>query len=270
MTREKKDELFHKLEAGRDTMREALLRIRGSVLRMSFEPLGCRVVQLAFDVTSMVEKHTLLEELHGHVLQAIASPHANFVIQKVIEVLPASSATFVAEEVATLASEVARHRFGCRVFSRLVEHHLCNTTAGPATDNLVHELLQDTDQLIRHNFARHVLELILEHGSDKDKHSIAETIRSNATDYAKNRSASYVVEKALACCGAPDARAIAWDLLADPQCLLALARHECGIHVVKAAMKVNADCALKAKEVLLAEADWVKSSKYGRRLFDEM
>lgn len=124
--------------------------------------------------------------------------------------------------------------------------------------------------MIRHNFARHVLELILEHGSEANKHSIAKTIRENLLDFAKHRSASYVVEKALVLCGPKDTLAMASDLLSNPQHFLMLAMHECGLHVVKAAMKSHAECTLKAKELLLADADRVKSSKYGKRLMDEM
>jgi len=250
-------------------MRSALSSIRGSVFRMTMEPCGCRVVQLALDVASMAEKEVLVDELRGKVLKAVASPHANFVIQKVIEVLPVSSASFVAEELATFAAEVARHRFGCRVFSRLVEHHLCSSSASLPTNRLVDELLLQTDQLIRHNFARHVLELILEHGSEANKHSIAKTVRTNLFDYAKHRSASYVVEKALGVCGTQDTWAIASDLLSDPQRFLVLTAHECGIHVVRAAMRSHRECALKAKELLLADVDRVTSSKYGKCLIVE-
>lgn len=270
VTKEEKSKLIQQLEEGGDAMSRALSSIRGSVVRMSTEPFGCRVVQMVLDVASTSEKERLVDELRGHVLLAIASPHANFVIQKVIEVLPVSSTNFIAEELSCFAAEVARHRFGCRVFSRLVEHHLCSNSTSPATNNLVDELLRQTDQLIRHNFARHVLELILEHGSEVNRHKIAEIIRRHLFDYAKNRSASYVVEKALVFCGPLDTWALASDLLADPQLFLMLAVHECGSHVVKAAMKSHEACALKAKGLFLADPERMKSSRYGKCLLEEI
>lgn len=267
---EKKIELMQMLELGGDKMHTAVLSLRGSVFRMSMEPLGCRVVQRAFEVASTAERETLVSELHGHVRLAIASPHANFVLQKVIEVLPVHSASFVASELVTVAAEVARHRFGCRVLSRLIEHHLCGRSTSSSTNNLIDELLLEADQLINHNFARHVLELILEHGNDCQKQKIADMIKTNLFLYAKNRNASYVVEKALALCNAEHTHAIASELLTDPQCFLMLAVHECGTHVVKAVMQSHADCAERANKLLLADADRVKSSKYGKRLLDEM
>jgi len=262
--------LMSQLKLGGEMMHTCVSSIRGSVLRMSLEPFGCRVVQEALDVAGPAEKEALVAELRNHVRLAISSPHANFVIQKVIEVLPVVSTSFVAEELATVAAEVAQHRFGCRVLSRLVEHHLCGSSACPAANDLIDELLLQTDLLIHHNFARHVLDLILEHGSASHKQCIAHTIRRNIFHHAKNRCASYVVEKSLGLCSAADSSAIASDLLADPEQFLILAMHECGMHVVRAVMQSHRDCLQKAQEILLANADRVKSSKYGKRLLDDM
>jgi len=270
VSEQKKKDLMQQLEGEGITLRRAIANLQGSVLRMSLEPFGCRIIQKALDVANAAEKEALVTELRDHVRLAICSPHGNFVIQKVIEVLPIKSAGFVSEELATFASEVARHRFGCRVLSRLVEHHLCGNGAAPSTDVLIDEVLLEIEQLIHHNFARHVLELILEHGTDVHRRKIALSVRANLFHYAKNRFASYVVEKALVLCTAEDTHAIASELLSDPERFLMLAVHECGVHVVKAVMKYHADCAQKAKELLLSESNRVKSSKYGKRLLDEM
>jgi len=270
VTEEKKVELMRQLELGGDVMHKAVSSILGSVLRMSLEPFGCRVVQQALDVAGPAEKDALVAELRNHVRLTISSPHANFVIQKVIEVLPVVSTSFVAEELATVAAEVAQHRFGCRVLSRLVEHHLCGNSACPAANDLIDELLLETDELIHHNFARHVLDLILEHGSASHKQRIAQTIRKNIFHHAKNRCASYVVEKSLALCSAADSHAIASDLLADPEQFLMLAMHECGMHVVKAVTQTHSACVQKTQDLLLANVGRVKSSKYGKRLLDDL
>merc|ERR1712194_895242 len=237
---------------------------------ISLEPFGCRVIQSALDVASMPEKEALASELRNHVRLLTTSPHANFVIQKVIEVLPVTSTNFVAEELVTIAADVAQHRFGCRVLSRLVEHHLCGDAASPSTSKLIDEVLLETDQLIRHNFARHVLELILEQGSEAHKHSIAMTICNNALYYAKNRCASYVLEKALSLCTMSDAHAISSALLTDSRQLLALAEHECGMHVVRAIIRSNTDSAQRAKDLLLKNVQRMNSSKYGKRLLEEV
>jgi len=270
VSEETKRVLIQQLETGGDTMNMAISSLLGSVLKMSFEPFGCRVMQSALDLAGTSEKDALVAELHGHVLEAVSSPHANFVIQKVIEVLPVTAASFVAKELTLFAAEVARHRFGCRILCRLVEHQLCGGTTSPATTDLIDELLLEADQLIRHNFARHVLNLILEHGSETHKKQISDAIRSNLFHNAKNRNASYVVEKALCLCSAEDTHAIASELLSDPARFLMLAVHECGCHIVKAVLRSHEDCAQQARELLLAKGAHVRASKYGKQLLDEM
>lgn len=270
VTEEKKANLIQHIEAGGDRTLEALFSLRGSALKMSLEPFGCRVLQSALDVANIAAKEILVCEFHGNVRLMVSSPHANFVIQKVIEVFPVHIASFVAEELATFAVDVAQHRFGCRVLSRLVEHHLGSNVAYPAANDIIDELLSAVDQLIRHNFARHVLELILEHGSEHHKQRIASAIRNNAFFYAKNRCASYVIEKALIFCSEPDKRAIASELLGEPEKFLTLAVHECGMHALKAVMRSQTEYALKGRQMLVADIDSVKSSKFGKRLLEDM
>ena len=48
-------------------------------------------------------------------------------------------ASFIAEELKCSASDLARHRFGCRIFCRLIEFHAPQVE----TQELVEEILQD-------------------------------------------------------------------------------------------------------------------------------
>jgi hypothetical protein len=258
------------LKAGGDEMRTALSKINGSVLSMAFEPSGCRVVQLALDVANASERQAIAAELRGHVHDAVSSPHANFVIQKMIEVLPVSSSNFVAEELLTFAVDAARHRFACRILSRLIEHHLCDK-AGLATMNrLIDELLPETERLIRHNFARHVVELILEHGSKCHQETIIRAIRKDAVRNAKDRYASYVVEHCLYHCSVPERDALASDLLCNLETFWVLANHECASHVIKALLKSHGSFATRAMEQMNVGAAKLCTSKYGQRLLEEM
>merc|ERR1712046_320103 len=109
-----------------------------------------------------------------------------------------------------------------------------------------------------------------EHGGDIHKSRIARAIRMNAFGNAKHRNASYVIEKALLFCAMPDAHATASEILKDPDRLLMLAVHECGSHVVKAALKSQADCSDKAKALLKDRVSMLRSTKYGQRLCDEL
>jgi pumilio RNA-binding family len=266
---ERKCILSNQLEAGGHETSAAISEIRGSVYRMAFEPYGCWVVQSAFTVAMDASVlHSLVAELHGHVLEAISSPHANHVIQKVVEVLPISCAHFVAEELLNFAAEAARHRYGCRILCRLVEHG--ETGTNNTTSELIDELLLETDKLIRHNFARHVIEKVIEHGTRSQKETITRAIRNDVFRNAKCRYASYVVEQVLTHNEMPERDGLAADLVGDPESFLATACHECGCHVIKALTKSRGSSAARGKELLLDGIAQVRASRHGQRLLEEI
>lgn len=266
VSKERREELLQELDSDALTQSRTIASLHGEVQKMSFELHGCRVVQRALEVGDSVERDHLVEELRGQVAAMIASPYANFVLAKIVEVVSIASANFVAQELATFASEVARHRFGCRILCRLVEHHLSTTGTANATSQLIAELLVEAEQLINHNFARHVIEMVLEHGTPDQRHSIAMAMRKNVLQTSKNRNGSYVVEKAMQYCSDADQQAIAGELVSDAESFLMLATHECGSHVVEAIVKSHTTSAADARTILLREVDMVSASKYGKQM----
>merc|ERR1711998_229218 len=100
-------------------------------------------------------------EMQGAVRSAAVCPHANYVIQRIIEVLPASTGSFVAEELQGVAVDIAQNRAGCRVICRLVEH----TQSDNRTAVLLEEVIKGALQLSRHTFGHYAIQSLLEHGS---------------------------------------------------------------------------------------------------------
>merc|ERR1740138_1073415 len=115
------------------------------------------------------------------------SPHANYVLQKVVEALPAALSGFVALELSGAGAEAARHKFGCRVVCRLLEH----TALGAETSKLLEEILADAGRLSRHTFGHHVVQSILEHGQPRQRSLVASTLRGDLLRCARNRNSSY-------------------------------------------------------------------------------
>lgn len=266
VSKEKRQELLQELDSDTKTRSRIIASLLPEVQKMAFELHGCWVVQKALEVGDSVERDHLVGEFRGHVPAMIASPNANFVLAKIVEVVPIASADFVAQELANFASDAARHRYGCRILCRLVEHHLSSTAQTNATSLLIAELLVEADQLINHNFARHVMEMVLEHGSPDQKHSIALAILKNVLQTSKNRHGSYVVEKAMQFCSAADQQAMAGELVSNAENFLMLATHECGSHVVEAIVKSHTPSAADARAILLRQVDMVSASKYGQQM----
>jgi len=167
-----------------------------------------------------------------------ASPHGNYVIQKIVEVMPASVSGFISGELLGSGVEMAYHRFGCRVLQRLLEHCSRETQ----TVLLIGEIVQAASGLCRHNFGHHVMDSILEHGLEEHKHKIVTALLSDSFVNATDVNAPYVIEWALQHCCSDDKRILTQTFLADRNALVLLAEHICGFHVVLALLKYSEEC----------------------------
>eukprot|EP00929_Paragymnodinium_shiwhaense_P032797 TRINITY_DN1812_c0_g1_i2.p2 TRINITY_DN1812_c0_g1~~TRINITY_DN1812_c0_g1_i2.p2 ORF type:complete len:447 (+),score=85.03 TRINITY_DN1812_c0_g1_i2:120-1460(+) len=188
--------LTEQIKAGGEAMHAALECLIRSARRFCFDSQGCRVLQLAIESGSHAGVVLLVKELQGCVARAAASPHGNFVLQKIVEVMPASSSRFISQELLGHAVESACNKFGCRILCRLLEH----SATDASTVQLVEELLAKPGYLIRHDFGHHVIESILEHGLDRHKQAIMAGLESELCQNVFNRSALFVLDRALHHC----------------------------------------------------------------------
>jgi len=244
----------------------ALEELRGSVPHLSLDVAGCRVVQEALRVAEPSAAASLASELRGKVWQTIDSPYGNYVVQKMIELLPASLVSFIAEELRGYGVEVARHRFGCRALCRLLEHAGSVAT----TVALVDEALPFLADLCADEYGHHVVECMLEHGSETQVAAVADGILSNLPRFAFDRHATYVVKAVLARGSLGASRKIAEALAGDEGLLVALAAHQYGHHVVSALLRVPGDVRIAARDALRRCDAQLRSTKYGCRLLDEI
>jgi len=201
----------------------------------SFWPLalnkrGCRILQKAIDVGSPTYQGQLLQNLHGHVYQAMQSLHANYVLQKFIELMPPDSLGFIVTELQGQVLTVARHRFGCRILQRLVEH--CTPAQ---TERMVHIILGDATALLRHSYGNFILQHILQHGTPCQRTAIADVILADIIRLSKHRLASHVVSCSLVHCASEDVQRLTDALLNDEGQCAHLARREYGSFVVREA-----------------------------------
>lgn len=243
-------------------------KLIGNVPDLAFDASACRVVQQALEFGEEEEVVALCLELQGRVREAIRSPHANHVIQKLVEVLPVSSLGFVAKEMLGAGPEVARHRYGCRVLCRLVERHFCRAVAH--MDELIEELLAEGAELSRHTFGHYVIEMILQIGNAYQRRQICIALRVDVMRNAKNRSATYVIEKALTIFDEEDQRIMIQDLFGSPESLVSLVENQFGCHVAKALLKMRGIFFHEMISHIEAAAPKLQKNKYGRRLLEEL
>jgi len=222
----------------------ALDAINGKIFSLSKDELGCRLVQSALEKAEPRVAKALSSELHGHVRELATSPHGNFVLQKIVTQLAPSVSNFIAEELLGNGARFARHRFGCRILCRLLEHG-----STEEAKQLIDEILEDQPlELCRHSFGHHVVQSILEHGCDQHKEHIAEVLLSDLLANARHRSASYVVEAALGHCS-PVHQTALLEKLSIPAIVADLAQSNYGCFVARTLLQraeVDAEAMAKA------------------------
>jgi hypothetical protein len=260
-------ELIEQLEAGGESHEAAIEAITGSVVDLAFDPAACRVVQKALETADVEVATALAQEMTGHIRDAIKCPHANHVVQKLLDNLPADRTTFVVGELLGVAVELSKHRYGCRIVSRAVKIHASSYSC-PEVATLIDELLPETAELSRHTFAHYVVEAMLESGSADHAHEVACALRMDLMRHAKNRSATYVVEKALFCCDAHDQEAIASELFGNAEALLELTENQFGCHLAKVLPRLELHFQ-RAQKYLPHATPMLQKSKYGRRVLQE-
>jgi len=228
---------------------------------------SCRALQLVLESVSRKDAVALSFGLRGYVQEAILSRHGNYVIQKIIEVTPAASFSFIADELLNIGAAVARHRFGCRVLCRLLEH--MSSDAGQ-TCSLVDEVLKDAEALCRHHYGNYVVQHILEFGLPEQKRTVARALVSSMEGNARNKNASRTIEKALAHCCLEDRIAMLDSLLSERSRLPSLAENQFGSFVVQAVLRLPEEQSSQVVALLRPFTARLKSTRYGRRVAEQL
>jgi len=220
--------------------------------------------QMVLEEASVNDKVALALSLRSHVCSAVQSKHANHVIQKVVEVMTVTQASFIVDELKGSANEVARHIFGCRVLCRILEHlspNEMNTIA------LVEEVFVDIEGLFNHIYGSFVVRHLLEFGLPQHKRHVVSALRSDLATYTKHKFGSHVVEAALRHASVEDQQGLARELLQDKEELIALAANQFGRHVVRALLALPDGLRKEALEVLRPMESQLKASRYGKSVF---
>jgi len=200
------------------------------------------------------------------VQDALASPHANYVLQVAISGLPSRASALVARELRGHGAFAARHRFGCRVLCRLVEH------AGTSSElaALLEEVLAQVQDLCRGTFSHYVVRSVLEH-LPAHRARIAEALHSELTQLAQHRCASHVVEAALLHCDDEDRRGLALELLGGGSAAVELlAQSQYGSFVLKALLRVPCEASQRAQGHLRQLLPALEGNKHSQRMLRDL
>lgn len=242
----------------------------GQVWNLSKDPAGCRVVQDALENAACDDDRIMIaSELQCHVWEAIKCHCANYVLQKIIHILPAKHSQFIVDEIVgsgpKAVTSVARHRFGCRILQRLLE--VCTASQ---LYSIIEALLLEADILASHIYGNYVISHLFEHGCSPNQLSrLFLLLAEHATAVGTRGYGCAVLKKAFESPSAEEQKLLATAILMDPALFISMACSRNGQDAVKMALPL-AEPSLRdmAVQSLLDQKVTLKASRYGRTLYN--
>merc|ERR1719160_2245936 len=153
----------HMLINSNKTYQAAILAwMQPAAVELALSPRGTHIVQKALDFAGTADP--FIRSFHGRVRQCNYSHHGNHVLQKIIAVMPPHALHFILDELSSSPGgwpAVIKHRFGCRVVQRLLEHL---ESQYELIEPIVSVVVNDLEALARHPYANYVVQQLVELG----------------------------------------------------------------------------------------------------------
>lgn len=151
---------------------EVIILHYGSIYNAAMHSLGCRYIQTMLKSENDRNIEKLIIEFNNNIGNMALSPHGNYVIQKIITILPISKCLFIIDELENNNNNIVMHmvcnQYGCRIIQRLIEHALCEPRMMTILDNL----LKECDKICRNIFGKYVIHHILEYSENNEYNKI--------------------------------------------------------------------------------------------------
>lgn len=191
---EQSDKVISRLETADCMEKQQIIKwLQGTLLTLAQSKHSCRVVQKALEVAGSMSRNKLVAELELHVEMLYKSPHGNYVLSKLVETVPSAALQPVIRQLQAQGPiTVAKHRFGCRVLERLIEHCSEHEILG-----LIGPIIANSEMLCRHVYGNFIIQHLVEQGSPARRMSVLNHLLSHMPYLAMHRTASHVVQRVL-------------------------------------------------------------------------
>eukprot|EP00913_Durusdinium_trenchii_P004113 g3812.t1 len=178
--------LLELLEGGDERLGVELAKqCQNAVLKLARDKFGCRILQRVLEVSNREVQRQLAIEIEGEVFACSRHMHANFVLQKCVQLLPASGVGFIVQGIEAHAVEAAQHQYSCRVLQRLIEH-----CTHEKLRTLLDNLLKEVPRLVKDTYGHNVIRAVLSYGEPDDQRVIIRYVRGHILQSARNRQSS--------------------------------------------------------------------------------
>lgn len=182
------------------------------VLSLSGHEFGCRVMQKILEVAPRDQRELIVGVLEARGAGAlVGDPHANHVIQRLLETTPSQRVAWVAEHFVGRATESCYDKYACRVLLRVIEYGPKELAA-----QLVQEVVPHAKTLAHDQFGNYAVQQVLQHGTSEARQALIAVFAGHWTEMSMQKFASNVVEKCLSVGSAPERQAIIAEVLDGP------------------------------------------------------
>jgi len=237
-----------------------------AVKMFSLSREGCRVVQKVLETAGAYNRDILAKQLEPHISELIGSPHGNHVVAKMVEIMPpAAVGSVIKAAIKWNPVELARHRYGCRILERLIEH--CSEKQMSA---VLDALVIQAEPLCRHPYGNFVVSHLLEHGSFVRKVRILDQLLQTLPQLAVHRTASHVVQNIIDHSDESGKQRLVEKLLREqsPHSIIEIACSRYGSFVVEDLANKVSGGKEALRPYLESGVDSLKESQFGKRVMD--
>lgn len=257
-------DLIQRLENGGLSERNNIVdQLLPCLPNLSCDEHACRVVQKAVEVVGGRGRDKLVVALESYMPKLLDSAYGNHVLSKIVEFVPGEQLSTLIVSLSKYGpSFVARHRYGCRIMERLIEH--CSAIA---VADLMEPVVTDCQALCRHQFGNFVIQRLLENGSLEQRARIIEALSVCVSSLATHRIASHVIQRVLDFSGEGSQTRIVNSLLACKHpCLVDVALNRYGSYVVQQLVNLQPVLVDMVTSCLFARVHELQQTEFGIRV----
>ncbi|CCW70387.1 unnamed protein product [Phytomonas sp. Hart1] len=207
--------------------------IRGKVYETAKDQHGCRFLQRWLDTNSDAEfVQVIMQEIIPHVAELMADQYANFLVQKLFDIMPNDIRYSVALKAAPKISLIALTPHGTFSVQKMIE-----TISTREEMEIVREALRnDVVRLIKNAHGNHVIQKVLQRFNYEDKDFIYKAVALDCASIAKNKQGCCVLQRCLEFASPTQKSDLVNHILS---CCLQIARDPFGNYVLQYVLQAN-------------------------------
>lgn len=207
--------------------------IRGRVYETAKDQHGCRFLQRWLDSNYDGEAvQVIMSEIIPHVAELMTDQYANFLVQKLFDIMPHDIRYNVAQVAAPHIAHIALTPHGTFSVQKLIE-----TIATREEMEIVREALShDVVRLVKDVHGNHVIQKVLQRFEHPDKEFIYEAVASDCAAIATNKQGCCVLQRCLEFASPAQHKALVACILG---CCLQIVQDPFGNYVLQYVLEAN-------------------------------